>query len=547
EYTIEGESVSVGGSEFFKDVNFQKYIITIALLIGGMMVAQQMGGAAAGIAKNIATGKMGPTPMRWARERMEAFQGKREARRKQKVADFGEGMYGVYNRAVSGPGAAWNSIKGGARGLWSTPEKVQETKRKTAEKVAEKQAKTDHQQALLEAHETGVYKKGGVEYTYNSSANRYIDKDGKVAKDHKDNELGRMSDIKAGMLTGWNRGMAEAHGVQNEITNKKIGEKQKNFEAAGLSTTELQKILGDDSASRDEKLAAAITLAIKEGYENADQMNVAKQAIGTNAPLLKQFNDTVDKKFAHLNYATKNASGEYEIDSAGKEKIKERMDEGVIDGTNMDASAYGNADMMMTLKDYYGDDFKPKMETASKRNKAVKNSIKTGAIKARNKEGKPLLDANGELNSYASLVGRLGDVMAGFNNYKDSTGKYSDEKIDINNNDSIKAMGQFFELAKSSHLDNFDNDNLKFDKVEDKIKQLGMGRTDAENIVKSIEQAIADGVSDNRLVGMQKAGFSPEFIKRSIGIIKDRDGTYKHEVETNNILKNIKHIDPDSV
>ena len=66
EYTIEGESVSVGGSEFFKDVNFQKYIITIALLIGGMMVAQQMGGAAGqiagkglGMVKGVGSGGLG--------------------------------------------------------------------------------------------------------------------------------------------------------------------------------------------------------------------------------------------------------------------------------------------------------------------------------------------------------------------------------------------------------------------------------------------------------------------------------------------------------
>ncbi|MFA6393895.1 MAG: hypothetical protein WCW25_03430 [Patescibacteria group bacterium] len=43
-------TVCAGVAEFFCEGNFQKFIITIGLLMGGMMAAQQMGGAAASIA-----------------------------------------------------------------------------------------------------------------------------------------------------------------------------------------------------------------------------------------------------------------------------------------------------------------------------------------------------------------------------------------------------------------------------------------------------------------------------------------------------------------
>lgn len=44
------EGLCAGVNTFFCDTNFQRYLITIALLIGGLMVAQQIGGAAGSIA-----------------------------------------------------------------------------------------------------------------------------------------------------------------------------------------------------------------------------------------------------------------------------------------------------------------------------------------------------------------------------------------------------------------------------------------------------------------------------------------------------------------
>lgn len=48
--TDSSTAITVGASAFFEDKDLQRYIITIALLIGGLMVAQGMGGAAGSIA-----------------------------------------------------------------------------------------------------------------------------------------------------------------------------------------------------------------------------------------------------------------------------------------------------------------------------------------------------------------------------------------------------------------------------------------------------------------------------------------------------------------
>lgn len=51
-----GEEVKAGASKSFSQVNIQGYIISIALLIGGVMMAQKAGGAGVGLGKSIALG-----------------------------------------------------------------------------------------------------------------------------------------------------------------------------------------------------------------------------------------------------------------------------------------------------------------------------------------------------------------------------------------------------------------------------------------------------------------------------------------------------------
>ena len=88
------------------------YIIAIAMMFIGLMLTSQMGGAAgkiAGGASNwmqksgtgFVTGRLGPTPMRWARERYQSYRGQRESIRKERVSRFGQGASALQDFAIN--------------------------------------------------------------------------------------------------------------------------------------------------------------------------------------------------------------------------------------------------------------------------------------------------------------------------------------------------------------------------------------------------------------------------------------------------------------
>lgn len=100
---------------------FYTFIVAIALLLLALQYAQQAGGFAgkfagqvSGKLSDLATGKAGPTPMRWVRERYQAYKGMKEAERKERVAKFGAGILktdaflrkNLIARPLSAPGKA---------------------------------------------------------------------------------------------------------------------------------------------------------------------------------------------------------------------------------------------------------------------------------------------------------------------------------------------------------------------------------------------------------------------------------------------------------
>lgn len=77
--TAKTDALCVGGSAFFCDVSFQRFIITIGLLTGGLMVAQQAGGAIGSIAgKGLGAvrgvGRLGAVGAFWAGRKLDDFQ-----------------------------------------------------------------------------------------------------------------------------------------------------------------------------------------------------------------------------------------------------------------------------------------------------------------------------------------------------------------------------------------------------------------------------------------------------------------------------------------
>lgn len=106
------KTVMIGGSQIGTGEFLIGFIISIAMLFIGLMLTSQMGGAAGKIAGGASnwmqrsgtgfiTGRLGPTPMRWARERYGSWRGQRESIRKEKVGRFGQGASALQDWAIN--------------------------------------------------------------------------------------------------------------------------------------------------------------------------------------------------------------------------------------------------------------------------------------------------------------------------------------------------------------------------------------------------------------------------------------------------------------
>ncbi|TAN57593.1 hypothetical protein EPN15_03650 [Patescibacteria group bacterium] len=136
------------------------FIISIAMMFIGLMLTSQMGGAAGKIAGGASnwmqrsgtgfiTGRLGPTPMRWARERYQSYRGQRESIRKESAQRFGQGVSAIQDRQISSrisglvrgtAGQVTGAITGGR---WVAGEKKQARAIKRFEDHKERQGAED--------------------------------------------------------------------------------------------------------------------------------------------------------------------------------------------------------------------------------------------------------------------------------------------------------------------------------------------------------------------------------------------------------------------
>ena len=407
----------------------------------------------------------------------------------------------------------------------------EKSERKEIKKTSKKKSK-DEEKRLLDAYNNGVYKdEKGVEYEYKDG--KYVNKKGETATHIVKNEKGeeteenikKMDDESARVKNGMKNGMLKADALRNNIKQDKEAKEQKILEDAGVSTTELKRIMNDSTVNKDRRLAAAMTLAIKNGFKNNNHasgrqdVNNAKALIGDNDIILKKFNEAVNKNSAHLNY-------DLESDK-GRKEFKQGMDDGKIDGYGQDGSAYKSSSLIKTLKDYSGIDFADNISRVSQKSSQNRDNVSDGLHEALNED---LKQPNGtiydedkeELNPYAKLIARLSGNMK--NAFTGLDGEFNE-----------KAATKYMEIAKPSWLANFDTDQLK--------KNNDPQNPEHDDLVDKINKAMAKGIQVNNIVSLEKAGSNPDLVRRLIGeVIKLKDTTKIKQIEDNNILRNIKAI-----
>jgi hypothetical protein len=111
--TVEDDQLSAAISKASSTDNMLGFTLGISMLIMALLTAQQMGGVAGSFAgkalSGIQKGATTVTGARWAGDRWRAFQGQREARRKEKAAKFGARAYGIYEGVKSVPGSGFKA------------------------------------------------------------------------------------------------------------------------------------------------------------------------------------------------------------------------------------------------------------------------------------------------------------------------------------------------------------------------------------------------------------------------------------------------------
>ena len=339
-------------AEAVQPPNLLSFFIAICLLMTGLFMAQQVGGVAGSIAgKGLAklrstgtgllTGKVGPSPIRWARQRYEAFQGRREAAKKERVGAFADRFYGTYRQTIGAPKAALRAEISAVRRT-RAGEEIERVIKAGGKAVGafgtlalgpagvRRSLLRQHKAGVQEAHEKafdasdrkentikrGVEGEGTFEYEKTARGDVEVRRIEDVAgREVKEKDILKITKFGNDFREAFNAFQAPANALKNKAGEQRVSKKMEDLE--GLSAPELRKLSIDASAARDERRAASIVLAIKDGFNSREQLQQGKNNLSDNALLLKKFNEMADKRLGMWNNPP--------------EEFKNKVSSGIID------------------------------------------------------------------------------------------------------------------------------------------------------------------------------------------------------------------------
>lgn len=474
---VGSKEVCAGPSAFFCESKFQTYIITIALLIGGLMVTQQIGGAAGALAgRGMAAAKsagMKYTGARWASERWGAFQGQREQLRKGKAAMTGARMFAAYEGVAQAPKAGLAGLRSITTAKLPGLKDVQFVKdwRSKNDEKARARANLYNAYEKLKNKPVGSAPEEIEGYRYSKNAKGGLD-----VKDSRGNDL--MSTSKAGMefRQAAKAAYSPAKQIIDEAKNARVQKESKNFD--NLSPAELRRILTSAINSKDQKMAAAMMIARKDKFDNPDQLQNAKNNLLDSPSLMKDFNDSVNKRHGLMNYTKKNAAGDWEVDEAA---FKAKVEDGTINISNLDTSQLSHDEKSIDLiAKISGPKFKDTLEGMIRSDKD-KDNIKAalGNNIAQRTFDKTDLQIR---NAYANQSGNVNEA------FRDSSGNV-DSKA---RNEAIKNM-------KSKDLG-----RMNLDLFNDPVFTTDFAKT----------------INFSQLKSLERSGESPEKLRKFVQEIK---------------------------
>jgi hypothetical protein len=453
-----------------------KFIISIGMLMGGLVVTQQIGGmagsaagkAAGWIKKGAYIGSRG----RFAKERIDAFNSKRESERKAKAQAGGDRLFGLYKGAT---GVA----KGGLRALNNVTGKsvVSKYSSTVLDNLREKNRNArDLNTRRLDAYKTGVYKnEKGEKYNWNEENKSYVNDKGEKAN------VKRMSDLEARSMIAYRKSTNPAIAAQNKILEEKIEKIVQDMKSSGKSEGEIRDMF--ESGNKEEKAAALIRLgqkgALKE--EDRDKIKETKNSLYKNAPISGKIDEALNKRFAHLNFDLQEGASEQDIN-----KIIGAFDDGRVDPKTQSAEAFKNENFVKALEKYKGSEFAMLLSGISQQSKSHAETIaKTLTSIFKNQD---VFNEKGEINTFRkALAGVNGDIM--------TTAGGPD-------NLNTTAISGLIQGATTDQLAKIDIDLFNPQKV---MEKYDIDENKANELIEKMRETIGDNIKLSQLKSLSKS------------------------------------------
>ena len=454
--------------------NFLNFAVSVTFLIGGIIVTQQMGGAAGAIAGK-AMGAIKGTAhklsgARYVQERYQAFQGHRESERKAKVQESGEKLFSTYKGVTAAPGAILKGLEDASVGRATRAFKGTQAGRATAAATeafrSRRNTKREDKKKREENYDNGQYQKkvDGQMKTFTRGEEGF--------NEDEFHEL-TLNRSQGSMRDAWTKGMTQSRAIQNKTNEQATTQQQQEFRAAGLTPTQLKTILLDTGATTAEKMAAAMTLAEEGTLNSHEQVTTARETFSSDTQQLNKFNEAVNKKQAHLSQdlsRNSNNTGFEHPDQVAN--LTAKIDDGTIDLKNLSIDQINDENFMQVIQEHLGASYKDTIESNYKgKSTNKKNAVKERLSKQINREN--LTDDEGNLidNNAKILANLTGDYALSF---KDSNGSTNHD-----------ALGSYIKDASANELANMSNNMFNEENTEI-AKTIGKNLT--HNQLKSISK-----------------------------------------------------------
>ena len=494
--------------------NMLNFVISIAMLYGGLTIAKSIGGAAGGIASKgmNAINKGVVRPVTAGAAGAYAF-----SKRKAIAGAVGAGKFagrsvktglGTLDRVAGAQFDKARMKKGvlsgtsfAQKGLFSTTgafavnktqNKVDSIKQKIRgdKEVQEKlfQYNEDEKRfgkgmAVLEHDGKKFKNENGKMKEWDEKAGSFVP-GGEIYK----NKFGKEVSVSGVFGDSLRQSVRKNFGKANDAKEKKKEEDilkiQKNILSSGESENEMFRRLQNGSTSANDKMALAMALAVKGGFKDAAQVQLAQKAVANNPGMSKKFNDEIDKTQAHLAYDFNNVK-----DVA---KFKKRIDSGKINISSLQADAYKDANLQQAIKEHYGEaEFDRIINSVANRGKKYSEAVGKGALENRR------IDSAGKITNSSAAV--LHAKVTGDINESFTINSETGPAIDTN------ALSQYLNKAGAANLNK-------------------VTKEDMEKLIKSSDSKTVDMIlsklTSGKLKSMYRIGNNDELVEYLVKLQK---------------------------